>query len=78
MGLGKALSATWRTLKLTRKSDKEEFFLYMKLVFLGFAIVGVIGFIIYFLAAEFELLAGVTNTSTSTGAILFNLLKGAI
>ena len=58
MGLGKWLTSVWRTLKLTRKSDREEFFLYMKLVFLGFAVVGIIGFVIYFFAAEIELFEG--------------------
>ena len=80
MGIGKMLTATWRTLKLTRKSDREEFFLYMKLVFLGFGIVGVIGFIIYFIASEIELIAGVANANASgaTPAILFHLLTGVL
>jgi len=80
MGIGKMLAATWRTLKLTRKSDREEFFLYMKLVFLGFGIVGVIGFIIYFIASEIELIAGVANANASgaTPAIFFHLLSGLL
>jgi len=63
--------SAWRVLKLTRKSDREEFFLYMKLVLIGFGIVGAIGFIIYYLASVIELIAGVSNTSTTTSAILF-------
>jgi protein translocase SEC61 complex gamma subunit len=81
MGLGKWLTAVWRTLKLTRKSDREEFFLYMKLVFLGFAVVGVIGFVIYFFAAEIELFEGVANANPSGAAnpaILFHVLKSVI
>jgi protein translocase SEC61 complex gamma subunit len=76
LGLRSALTSAWRVLKLTRKSDREEFFLYMKLVFLGFAIVGAIGFLIYFIATELELNAGLQGaaTTTSTGAILFHLL----
>jgi len=72
VNLGRSLVATWRTLKLTRKSDREEFFLYMKLVLLGFGIVGTIGFVIYFIASEIELIAGVSgaNASGATPAIL--------
>ncbi|MHB8567657.1 MAG: protein translocase SEC61 complex subunit gamma [Nitrososphaerales archaeon] len=65
MGLGKALQSAWRTLKLTRKSDREEFTLYIKLVFLGFGVVGAIGFIIYFVAAMLMLVAGVHNPNPS-------------
>jgi protein translocase SEC61 complex gamma subunit len=31
-------------LRMSRKSDSEEFFLYLKLVLLGLGVVGVIGF----------------------------------
>jgi protein translocase SEC61 complex gamma subunit len=58
MGLGKALSSTYRTLKLARKSDREEFMLYLKLVFIGFGIVGGLGFIIYFVASMIMLATG--------------------
>lgn len=64
MGLSSFLSSAWRTLKLTRKSDREEFMLYLKLVCLGFGIVGTIGFIIYFLASTLMLFAGIPNTGT--------------
>jgi protein translocase SEC61 complex gamma subunit len=33
-------------IKLSRKSDREEFFLYLKLVLLGLGVVGVIGFLV--------------------------------
>ena len=33
-------------IKLSRKSDMEEFFLYLKLVLLGLGVVGVIGFLV--------------------------------
>lgn len=78
MGITSALRATWRTLKLTRKSDREEFFLYMKLVLIGFGIVGAIGFIIYYLASVIELISGATGTSTTSTAILFHLLGGVL
>lgn len=76
----KALNSAWRTLKLTRKSDREEFFLYMKLVLIGFGIVGAIGFVIYLTASVIELVTGAASTSTtSTGVILFqHLLAGVM
>jgi len=43
------------TLKLAKKSDRDEFMLYCKLVLLGFAIVGTIGFIIQFVGAILKL-----------------------
>ncbi len=33
-------------IRLSRKSDREEFFLYLKLVVLGLGVVGVIGFLV--------------------------------
>ena len=33
-------------LKMSRKSDMQEFFLYLKLVLLGLGVVGVIGFLV--------------------------------
>ncbi len=58
MGLGKAFSSAYRTLKLTRKSDRREFMLYIKLVLIGFGIVGAIGFIVYFVASMVLLASG--------------------
>ena len=79
MGLGKALQSAWRTLKLTRKSDREEFMLYLKLVMLGFGVVGAIGFVIYFVAAMLMLVAGVSHpnpTGQTNPVILFRLMFG--
>ncbi len=52
--------------------------LYLKLVTLGFAVVGTIGFMIYLVASIIELAAGVGNSTDSgpTGAILLGLLFG--
>jgi protein translocase SEC61 complex gamma subunit len=33
-------------IKMARKSDTQEFFLYLKLVLLGLGVVGVIGFLV--------------------------------
>ncbi|MDG6905946.1 MAG: preprotein translocase subunit SecE [Nitrososphaerota archaeon] len=79
MGVGKALESAWRTLKLTRKSDREEFFLYLKLVLIGFGIVGALGFLIYFVASMVMLAAGVSNANPSgatSPSILFGLIFG--
>jgi len=65
MGIGRALSSTYRTLKLARKSDFAEFKLYIKLVFLGFGLVGGIGFIVYFVASIVMLTAHVPNPNPS-------------
>jgi len=55
MGLKEFLSSTWHTLKLARKSGREEFLLYLKLVFLGLFVVGAIGFLIQFVGALIKL-----------------------
>ncbi len=55
MGLGSFLRATTNTLKLARKSDREEFMLYLKLVSLAVGVVGTIGFIIQSIGAFFQL-----------------------
>ncbi|HKW05368.1 MAG TPA: protein translocase SEC61 complex subunit gamma [Nitrososphaerales archaeon] len=60
------MSSTYRTLKLTRKSDREEFMLYLKLVLIGFGIVGAIGFVIYFVASMVLLAVGVPTASSGT------------
>lgn len=69
MGLSKALTSAWRTLKLTRKSDREEFTMYLKLVLIGFGVVGTIGFIIYFVASMVMLIAGVPNANPSGSTV---------
>jgi protein translocase SEC61 complex gamma subunit len=66
MSMSRWLTSAYRTLKLTRKSDREEFMLYLKLVMLGFGIVGAIGFIIYFLAAMLMLAIGIPTNNTAT------------
>ncbi len=51
MGLGSFMRSAANTLKLARKSDREEFMLYLKLVALGIGVVGTIGFIIQTIGA---------------------------
>lgn len=50
--------------------------MYLKLVLIGFGVVGTIGFIIYFVASMVMLIAGVPNANPSGStvpAILFRL-----
>ena len=51
MAISSFFKSMIQTLKLTRKSDRQEFTLYLKLVLLGIAVVGVIGFIIQLVSA---------------------------
>ena len=46
MGARDFLRSMGSVLRLSKKSDREQFFLYLKLVLLGVAVVGTIGFII--------------------------------
>jgi len=46
MGLSDFISSVKAIFRLAHKSDKDEFTLYLKLVALGVAVVGTIGFLI--------------------------------
>ncbi len=46
MGFRDFLKSVNAIFRLSHKSDKEEFMLYLKLVTLGIAVIGTIGFII--------------------------------
>ncbi len=52
----------WRSMasvfRLSKKSDREEFMLYLKLVGLGVLIIGMIGFLIKFVSAAFPTVFG--------------------
>ena len=45
-------------IKLSRKSDRAEFFLYLKLVMLGLGVVGIIGFFIKLMSAALPAIFG--------------------
>jgi protein translocase SEC61 complex gamma subunit len=45
-------------IKLSRKSDSTEFFLYLKLVLLGLGVVGVIGFLIKLISTALPTIFG--------------------
>ena len=49
MGVREFLKSMGSVIRLSKKSDSEQFFLYLKLVLLGVATVGTIGFFIKFL-----------------------------
>lgn len=49
------LRASINTLKLAHKSDREEFYLYMKLTLLGLAVVGTIGYIVQLIGSLLRL-----------------------
>ncbi|MBI2185105.1 MAG: protein translocase SEC61 complex subunit gamma [Thaumarchaeota archaeon] len=51
----RSIDSAVNTLKLARKSDLDEFMLYLKLIFLGIVIVGTIGFVIQFVGAILKL-----------------------
>lgn len=55
MGLRSFLKSVILTLRLSKKSGMREFLLYAKLVLLGVAIVGGIGFLIQLIAAIIRL-----------------------
>ncbi|MBI3859533.1 MAG: protein translocase SEC61 complex subunit gamma [Thaumarchaeota archaeon] len=46
MGFSEFLRSAKAIFRITHKSDREEFGLYLKLVLLGIAVVGTIGFFI--------------------------------
>ena len=55
MGLGSFFQTAKNTLKLARKSDRQEYLLYLKLVILGVGVVGVIGYIIQTISGFLQL-----------------------
>jgi len=55
MGINSFLKSAVNTLKLARKSDREEYMLYLKLVTLGVGVVGTIGFIIQLISSFLQL-----------------------
>ena len=52
------LKAMGSVLRVTKKSDRQQFFLYLKLVLLGLGVVGTIGFLIKLLSTALPTLFG--------------------
>ena len=46
LGVRDMLRGMGSVIRLSRKSDRDEFFLYLKLVLLGLGVVGIIGFLV--------------------------------
>jgi protein translocase SEC61 complex gamma subunit len=58
LGAREFLRSMGTVLKLSKKSDKEQFFLYLKLVLLGVGVVGTIGFLIKLLSTVLPTIFG--------------------
>jgi protein transport protein SEC61 subunit gamma and related proteins len=58
MGARDFLKAMGSVLRLSKKSDKEQFVLYLKLVLLGVGVVGTLGFIIKFVSVVLPTIFG--------------------
>lgn len=58
MGVRDFLKSMGSVLRLSKKSDREQFWLYLKLVLLGVAVVGTLGFIIKFISTVLPAIFG--------------------
>ncbi len=58
MGARDMLRAMGSVFRLSKKSDRQEFMLYLKLVGLGVLLVGMIGFLIKFVSAALPTVFG--------------------
>lgn len=58
VGVRDFLKSMGSVLRLSKKSDREQFWLYLKLVLLGVAVVGTLGFIIKFISTVLPAIFG--------------------
>jgi protein transport protein SEC61 subunit gamma-like protein len=58
LGTRDFLKSMGSVLRLSKKSDREQFILYLKLVLLGVAVVGTIGFVIKFISTVLPTIFG--------------------
>lgn len=58
MGAREFLKSMGSVIRLSKKSDREQFVLYLKLVLLGVAVVGTLGFIIKFISTVLPTIFG--------------------
>jgi protein transport protein SEC61 subunit gamma and related proteins len=58
MGTREFLKSMGSVIRLSKKSDREQFMLYLKLVLLGVAVVGTLGFIIKFISTALPAIFG--------------------
>ncbi|MDA4112705.1 MAG: protein translocase SEC61 complex subunit gamma [Thaumarchaeota archaeon] len=50
MGVSEFFKSMVSVIRLSKKSDRDQFVLYLKLVLLGVAVVGTIGFLVKFIS----------------------------
>ncbi len=58
MGAREFLRSMGSVIRLSKKSDREQFVLYLKLVLLGVAVVGTLGFLIKFISTVLPTIFG--------------------
>lgn len=58
MGAREFFRSVASVFRLSRKSDREEFMLYLKLVGLGILVIGTVGFLIKFISAALPSIFG--------------------
>lgn len=58
MSLRDFLKSMGSVIRLSKKSDREQFMLYLKLVLLGVAVVGTMGFLIKFISTVLPTIFG--------------------
>jgi protein transport protein SEC61 subunit gamma and related proteins len=58
LGVSEFLKSMMSVIRLSKKSDRDQFVLYLKLVLLGVAVVGTIGFLIKFISTVLPTIFG--------------------
>ena len=58
MGARDFIRSMGSVIRLSKKSDREQFVLYLKLVLLGVAVVGTLGFLIKFISTALPTIFG--------------------
>ncbi|MGA2665015.1 MAG: protein translocase SEC61 complex subunit gamma [Nitrososphaerales archaeon] len=58
MSIRDFLKSMGSVIRLSKKSDREQFMLYLKLVLLGVAVVGTLGFLIKFISTALPTIFG--------------------
>jgi protein translocase SEC61 complex gamma subunit len=58
MGARDFIRSMGSVIRLSKKSDREQFVLYLKLVLLGVAVVGTLGFLIKFISVALPTVFG--------------------
>ena len=72
MNISNSIRELVNTLKYSKKSDSTEYMLYLKLVILGVAVVGGVGFVIHIVATM------ISNFLAPTAAAIVAVLFGLV